>query len=159
MSAHLSEQEQAKAEKYARDWLGEHRDFYQLPAEIVAYDYDARLRDARGQRQMGIGSATFWILAMIAGALYLGREQFQRDWDAGRFPGWVREGLRRLLRKVRPPWPGSRALAIMAIGVVALWIMVRAGMHGTARVFRFLLLGGAILVYSGLSLSEDAEGT
>lgn len=162
----LSPAERQKAVSYAQNWLYTHGDWVdKIISSGPAYTGDPIDKDARPnlpedpetawRRQKAAGNPGLWVVLLGIGLAWSGRESLDRPFNPALLLPQALQGLRALVR------PGGvprilAGLAIMASSFALVFLMLMLGSSaGLRRLFAGVMLTGAALVYSGLTLSDE----
>lgn len=161
------EAQKSEAEKYALVWLNAHPEYIEaLRSGGPAHTGDAmpttRSADAqavdpvedplRWRHSVAVAGGNFWILALALGAVWKSLAAFSRPWQPAQVPGWIREGLHRLVRSWRLVFAGT---ALFAVGVAGLVLYFVTPSMIVRRLSVFCMLAGASVFLSGLTLTDE----
>lgn len=166
-AAPLSEADQKKAITFAEAWFYTHPTFLdKMITGGPAYTGDPIDPNARPEpgedpydsfkREKALGNPGIWIAFFGAWLAWSGRASLVRPFEAGSLLPWAAQGLRALVR------PGGMprilaGLAVMGASVGLVFLMfVLGSTAGLRKVFAAVLMAGAMLVYSGLTVSDEA---
>jgi hypothetical protein len=164
----LPEADRQKAVTYAQNWLYTHGDWVdKILSSGPAYTGDPIDRDARVQpdqdpetawrRHKAVGSPALWVVLLGIGLAWAGRSCLDRPLDGALLLPQAFQGLRDLVR------PGGMprilaGLALMASSFGLIFVMLMLGTTaGWRRLFAGMMLTGATLVYSGLTLGQTLD--
>ncbi|MBT9586672.1 hypothetical protein IV102_25240 [bacterium] len=159
----LSEADRQNAVSYAQNWLCSHGDWVEKilssgPTYTIEGDAPANFPEdpeAAWRRQKAASNPGVWVVLLGIGLAWAGRESLNRPLDPATLLPLALQGLRGLVR------PGGMprilaGLAIMASSFILVFLMLMLGSGaGLRRLFAGVMLTGAALVYSGLTLSQD----
>ena len=113
----------------------------------------------RTQKTFGVASGMFWIGALIAGAVWVGRAAFTQPFEAAQFFPAVREGLARLLRKDSTAWLRMLGgVGVFVLSIAGAFIAFAVGWRFPPKLVAFFLLAGAMLFTSAFRF-DDAKSS
>jgi hypothetical protein len=158
-SEELTPEQVQSATDYAREWLEAHPDAVKVQLGIMeTNEVDEQEIHVHEVSAASTLSISLWIVLFAVGAAWAGRQAFHRPWDPFQFPAWVREGMRRLIRRDR--FAVARILGgLAAMGLIGALIAVLAAAHFNNRpvgkLIVSLMVMAGMVVCSGLSFGED----
>lgn len=164
----LDEDQKLAANQFVESWLKGHPQWLEkvLRSGAATMGQPGRAAvepvDEVGQefrRQSSWFGPAFWLVGALCWWIYRGRRACQRPFDSKQLAGWVASGLRGLLR----PDPGAAGRVmtgslVMFVGLATMFpAVIWAGSSRWARLLAAVVLGGALLAASGLTILDHDD--
>lgn len=165
----LTAEQKAQAVRFAQGWLHSHPTWIpKIMSSGSAYTGDpvpkegtaASVPDPESEWRHGKAAANpgKWIVLLGLGFAWVGRATLVHGWEPAHLPGWTLQGLNQLVRPGGTPRILA-GLAMMASSFALVFVLLAMGWgYGVRKLFAGVMMLGAVLVYSGLTLSDgDAQ--
>ncbi|MSU66775.1 MAG: hypothetical protein EXS38_11900 [Opitutus sp.] len=158
----LSAAEKQQVRAWVQAWADQNSRWAAAAVGKFAGDPETELdRDSGvGRRSFGAAQVAFWVALLGLVPVWLGRAQLVRPWHPPMLLTWARAGLAALIRKdptARYRIAGGLAIMVVAVGVGLVKFKFHVGGRPLGRFAAGLLLMGASVVLSGLSVSDEEE--